>query len=432
MKHFPALGWFTAALMISSLTACREKPIANEAQAPAPQPVAPKIVSAEPSSFDAIAKHLDAGGGLYFYFSTETLLKAVSDKCGSVVPALMSAGKLDEAQKTKAAAAWESISKVAAKSGLNEVSGFGASSIALEPGYYQTKWMLHHYPEKGNGLIWKLTTSTPNALDFVSYLPEHTAFASSGNLKLTPIWDAVNQEAQSNADLRQGIELVTQQLQQNAGLNLPALLASLGPNYSMVITLDESRPTSFPASPTAQPLTIPEPALAIFIQVQDDVLINRLDEELSKNPMIVKSDEAGLSMRTFTLPIPMPFVRPTIAWKKGLLMIASSDLLIREMLDVQAGKKPGLAATNAEFKKLMTGMPTTGCDFDYVSPLVEKTMHTLQVTQLAQDKTTDPGTKKLLESIYSLAQQRAACSVVQETPEGWVGIRHDAGTTPAK
>ena len=425
MKLSPILGWFTAALMLSSLTACQKKPDVNALQTPGP-----KIVSAEPTSFDAITKHLDAGGGLYFYLSTDTLLKEASEKLPEIVPTLINMGKMDAATKARVEAGWKSLAQFIAKSGLNEISGFGASSIALEPGYYQNKWMIHHYAAQSNGLFWKLHGSTPNAVDFASYLPAKTALASSGNLKLEPLWNALNQEAATNADLKQGLDLVTQQFQTATGLDLAALLASLGPNYSTVVTLDESRMTTLPGGPNGQPLTIPEPGLAIFIQVQDDVLINRLDQQLSAIPMVTKSTEGDLQMRLISVPLPMPFLRPMLAWKKGLLILTSNDLLLREMLDVKAGKKPGLSA-DAGFKKLMTGLPATGCKFAFLSPSFQKTINDVQLRTMQKNQAADPTAQKIMQYVQNFAQQGATCAVVEETPEGLLATSH-GGTGPDK
>jgi len=432
MKASPALPWLTAAVLLCSLPACQKKPAAQEGvPAPSPTPVPVKIVSAEASSFDAVAKHLNPGGGLYFYLSTENFLKAASQKLAEVVPTVMAAGKMDDASKAKAEAAWKSLSQFVSKSGVNEITGFGASSIALEPGYYQNKWMIHHKEGQGNGLIWKLHGSAPNALDFISYLPEKTAAATSGNLKLGPIWTALSQEAATNPDLKQGLDLLTQQFQQGAGLDLPALLASLGPNYSIVITLDETRMTNLPANPNGQPIAIPEPGLAIFIQVQDDLLINRLDQQLSATPMVTKTIEGEFQMRLVSMPLPMPFLRPVVAWKKGLLILSSNDALLREMIEVKAGKKQGLAA-DAGFKRLMSGLPASGCSFGYVSSSFQKTIHDVQLKAMQKDPgMTDPAVQKLMQYVYDYAQQTAACAVVEETSEGWISTSH-GGTGPDK
>ena len=431
MKLSPALRWISASLLLLSLGACGKKAETTCPLAAQPTPAPAKIVSAEPTSFCAITQHLDAGGSFYFYLSTENFLKNASDKLAEIVPMVMETAKIDAATKAKLEAGWKSLAHFTDNSGLKEISGFGSSSIALEPGYYQSKWMLHHYEGKGNGLIWQLGSATPNALDFAAYLPEKTALASSGNLKLTPIWSALNQEAAANPDLRQTLDLLTQQFQQKAGLDLPSLLASLGPNYSMAVTLDESRPTTIPGGPNGQ-LTIPEPAIAIFIQVQDDVLINRLDQTLSALPMVVKTDVAELKFRTLSMPMPMPFLRPAIAWKQGLLILSSSDLLVHEMFDIKAGKKPGLAATPA-FQKLIAGMPASGSNFGYLAPSFQKTIRDVQLASIKNGhQQADPSAQKLIDFISNLNNsQGAMCSVTQETPEGWVGIAHggpDAAT----
>lgn len=423
MKRPPALRWISAGLLLITLAACGKK-ADTAGSLPPPLPPAPaKIVSAEPTSFDLIAKHLDAGGGLYFYLSTESFLKTASAKLAELAPLALASAKIDAASQARLESGWKSLAHFTANSGLDEISGFGSSSIALEPGYYQSKWMLHHYEGKGNGLIWKLSSATPNALDFAAYLPEKTALASSGNTQLTPLWNALNQEAASNPDLRQALDTLTQQFQQKAGLDLPALLASLGPNYSLVVTLDESRMTTVPGGPNG-PVSIPEPGVALFVQVQDDVLINRIDQALAALPMVTKTDEPELKFRTLALPLPMPFLRPTIAWKKGLLILGSSDVLIREMFDVKAGKKPGLAATPT-FKKYMTGMPASGSSFAFVSPAFQKTIRDVQLASIKQDKNlADPSAQKLIETLSSLSGQGAACSVTEETPEGWIGTTH--------
>jgi hypothetical protein len=231
--------------MLASLAGCQKKAAPLQPQVPPLQPSPAKIVSAEPTSFDAVTRHLDPGGSFYLYLSTESFIKSLSEKWAEAGPLLFSAVTCkidDEAAKARAQAFWQSASVIAARCGLNEITGVGASSIATEPGYYQGKWMVHHAPDKANGLIWKIGGNTPNALDFINYLPEKTALGSSGNLKLQPIWEALTQEAAINPDLKQKLDLASQQFQKFTGLDLAALLASLGPNYSLALTLHGSRP----------------------------------------------------------------------------------------------------------------------------------------------------------------------------------------------
>ena len=433
MKLSPALRFLGAALILSS-AGCQKKP---EAASTTPKPAAPpKLVSAEPTSFEAVTRHLDPGGRAYLYFSTEAFLHNAGAKLSQIVPQAIAAGKLEDAKREQAQKMWQTLATIASKVGLREISGFGASSIALEPGYFQNKWMIHHNPDKANGLIWKMFGGNGNALELIPYLPERTALASSGNLRLAPVWDAVQRETAANESQRQGLEQFTQQFEKGTGLNFAALLGSLGPNYAMVVTFDESRPTSLPiAGPNAPAVTIPEPGIALFVQVQDDMLVNRIDQELSKNPMVTKAAEGDWQLRTFALPLPMAYVRPTIAWKKGQLLLASSDLLVHEMLDVKGGKKTGLSA-NPQFQKLRGGLPAEGCGFAYISPLYSKVIFDINAANLNNPANTmDPALKQLLQTVYAIAPRQAACGVTQETPEGWISVSHVqtvAPTTPAK
>jgi hypothetical protein len=291
--------------------------------------------------------------------------------------------------------------------------------------------MLHHQPGKDAGWLWKMSSSTPNALDFISYLPEKTALASSGNLLLTPLWKAMNQEAVLNADLGKGLDFLSEQVKKSTGLDLGQLLASLGPNYSIVLTVDETRQVTIPGGPAGKPITISEPALAVVVQVQDDVLINRIEQQLAMLPMVTQSTLGDLKARTLSTPLPMAFLRPMVAWKKGLIIVASNEQLVKEMQEVKEGKKPGLAA-NPQFKKLMTGLPTKGCDFSYLAPVFQKTLNEIQMASIRQgSNTADASVLKMIEYVQQATRQGTVARVVEETPEGWLSTSH-GGTGPAQ
>lgn len=433
MKALPPLRWITAALIVASLAGCQKKPAPIPAE-PTPPVAAPKIVSAEPTSFEAVTRNLDPGGRAFCYFSTEALIKTLSEKWTDAGPLLFAAvtGKLDDAARAKAQGLWNATTAMAAKCGLAEVTGVGTSTIALEPNYFQTKWMVHHARGKGEGVIWKIGGSTPNSLDFIGYLPEKTALASSGNLKLKPIWDALVDEGKRNPELQQQLDQAASQFQLAAsGLELPSLLASLGPNYSVALALDESRPVTLPMPGASAPISFAEPALAIFVQVQDDVLIRRIEEQLSKNPQAVKSEEEGLTLYVISLPIPLGFLRPAIGWKQGQLILASNDAVIREMMAVKAGKKPGLAAS-AGFQKLRSGMPETGCKFSYASPVFFDTMNRLQRAQLETGTGSNEPLARLMLYFNRITPPQTIFGMHWETDEGWLGMsRQKIGSAEA-
>ncbi len=409
----------SAALILSGFAACQKAP-EKGSTASAPAPADAKTVSAEPSSFDAVARHLDKGGGLYAYFSAEGVLSACSEVLRNAETALFSQHLLPDEQKAQYQAVWKTMKPILANSGIGEISGFGISSLALRPGYYRTKTILHHYAGKGNGFFWKLTGDQARALELVNWLPEGTAAAASFDITLEPLWAELNKQAAGSELLRAWLDQATQQLLASSGLELPKLLAGLGPNYSYVIALDESKPFTIPA-PGSQ-VAIPEPRAALMIQIRDEALIQRLESELAKLPNLSAADQGDLKVRKIGVPIPLPFLTPVIAWKQGLVILSSNEALVHEMLEVKGGKKPGLAAT-AAFKQAMEGLPSPAASFAYVAPIFGKTMAEIQTMSLNQPgNPADPAIKKMIQSLMGMQSTEPAATVGQTIEEGCLTV----------
>jgi len=96
-------------------------------------------------------------------------------------------------------------------------------------------------------------------------------------------------------------------------------------------------------------------------------------------------------------------------------------LLVREMTAVKAGKKTGIAA-NSGFKKLMAGLPASGCQFSFTAPVFQNTIKELQALAVEQSPAgTDPAVKRLLQSLGAAAHDSWTGGVVENTPEGFLG-----------
>ncbi|MEI9962205.1 MAG: hypothetical protein WDM76_14055 [Limisphaerales bacterium] len=87
-------------------------------------------------------------------------------------------------------------------------------------------------------------------------------------------------------------------------VNWEQFLKSLGGEFGLVVTLNESNNIPIPL-PSGR-IQIPEPGLLIVVKVNDDTIFNRLDTELKKNPMGVSVDKTELKMRTMPVPLPLP------------------------------------------------------------------------------------------------------------------------------
>jgi len=215
-----------------------------------------------------------------------------------------------------------------------------------------------------------------------------------------------------------------QAFEQATGLKWDRVLASLGGEFGFAVMLDDTKVVSIPVPGEGDQLQIPEPALMIVAKVKDDTIFNRIDQALDQNAgqMIVKTDKPGLKMRTWPLPLPLPFqLRPTVAAAEGYLFIANTDAIIQEVLAVKAGQKPGLKSTQ-EFQRLAKDVPVQGNCFSFTSQRFGQTM--VKVVQQALQKFADPSGSKAPWQQALLTSQKPAVSymVAANTDEGWLVV----------
>jgi general secretion pathway protein G len=304
--------------------------------------------------------------------------------------------------------------------GLTEISGFGISSISTGENLNRTKVVVHHYADKGKGLMWKLMDSQPRPLDDLKLLPANTVVATFSDFKLETLWQWVQQQAQATGipDVQKRLATVEPMLQQ-MGISLPQLLAALSGRMGMMVTMDPKQPKPLPI-PGAQ-ITIPEPALAILIGVKDSYLFDLLAQKMpfAEKP---KKDE-----RMMQIPIPQQLpinIKPTIMEKDGWLIIASNGELINKMLSAKETGN-GLTSTD-EFKKLAAGMPKKGNNIRYLSPRLSRTIFNMQNAFIKEGRKQGAEVPEKLLKIFQ--QEWAIYSVLQNTDEGTVmTVSHNRG-----
>ena len=389
----------TLPLVALSLAACQKAPEPAAPQStppPTPTPT-PKVTSAEPTRFDEIARHLDAGGDFYFILSTEATVRKVSAALDTLKDRLLA--RVPEDQRNEVAKNWDLAIRMLRKGGVGDLGGVGFSSIAVEPGVYQFKSILHHPEGKGTGTFWKMVTGSSNALSIVPWLPEKTALVSCQEFSLQPLWELVKSDLP--AEYTKGLDTLNEAFRSKANLDLERLIRSLGPLYALVITLDGDRTFKLPDNSS----TIPYPALALVIQVTDPEVRARIEQALAEIPGIVDTDENGVSIKRLAIPLPEPLDRPAIAWKDDLFFVSSNETLVQEMSAVKAGKKPGLAAQPG-FQKIADRLPKTAVQFAVSSPAYMTTLHGTQ--------------KELFKFFPPAAFEKWTYSVTQHAPAGLV------------
>jgi hypothetical protein len=407
-----------------------------ETPAPAPSPI-PKPAS--PNSFAEVTAQLDPGGDFYAYLSTAQWLGKLSHGIDNLRDVLLSgtAGQ-PVADQQQAQKVFALLKDVVQKSGLEQITGLGASSFEISPGLHRNKLFLHHYPGQDTGLLWKLygpsfepPSSGQNGgmMPFpadkgLDLLPIDTALATYGDFDLAQLINFLRQEADQSGipELKQGVAQWQTQFAGVTGLQLDDVLGSLNRSMGMVLTLDATSTISVPAG--QQPLAIPAPRVALLIAVHNDLIFNQVDKTLAGNPGVLKVDEPGLKMRTMPLPmIPGLNLRPTVASWGDFLAIASDDKLIRDMIAVQKGA-PGCKST-PEYATLSAGLPTQGNGFGIVTQRFVDTIRTLQSQTLVnQHGTNNAAQAALIKRMFSgnYSKPGHVMVIYSLLPDGWLSV----------
>jgi Tfp pilus assembly protein PilE len=390
----------------------------------APKPTEPKraITPIEPTSFDQVTRHLDPGGSLYVYLSTESFLQRFATEAARIRKLLVASQAHTSPNPAQLDRYWASLTRVATDSGIADVTGFGISSIAIAPAQYRTKWVIHHYEGKGTGFLWQLNGNSATALEIIPYLPAHTAVTSSGNFSFEPIWKAIGREAAHSPELRLLLDAAADAVRKSSGLDLDALIAGVGPACAVVITLDESRMTTVPTGDGAS-VTIPEPAIALMVEVRDPALLARLEHDLAAVPAITTADLPEAKMRIVGTPLPLPFLRPAVAWTDRAVFVASNDQLIRDMFDAKSGRKAGFAATDT-YKMIAQDLPKTAVQFHLLHPLFVKTVADVQTTALKRQIPDPQLFEEFLKSMGPDTITGPVWGFTEKGAEGYIGTSY--------
>jgi hypothetical protein len=274
--------------------------------------------------------------------------------------------------------------------------------------------------------------TSAHPLNGLDMLPASTVLATYGDMDLGMVYSVVTGELNNTGipDIKDALQKLPDQFAAATGLQLDKVLASLGNEYGLVITLDETKKVTLPFG--NPPMDVPEPGIMIIIKVKDDTIFNRVDQELKNNQQVISSDKDGVRMRTMPVPLPLPIsLRPTIARSGDYLFIATTDSLVEEALAVKSGKKPGLKG-GEEFKRLAKGMPDKGNSFTYVSERFGQTWKDVQTRVMEmQGGAKGPQADFMQKFMEMNGGSTFAYSVSANTDEGWVGTGN-GNQNPAK
>lgn len=385
--------------------------------------------SAERTSFQQVTSQLDPGGNFYLYLGTEQWLEGVSAKVGAWRKLVDAIPEMEDNDRENAGKAFDIVTNLIKDSGLEEISGFGMSSISTAKGEYRIKTVLHHYKGNGSGFLWSLCGEKPHALEGLNYLPSSTALASFSDMNVPMLWSAIQKEVRKSGfpEAQGFLEKMPEMFEQHVGLSWDKVLGSLGGEFGFILTLNESHKISLPIPSPNGPMEIPEPGIVLVAKVKDDTIFNRIEQALKDmGQNVISTNTPTAKLRTVPVPLPIPIeLRPTVASSGGYLFVASSDSLVEEALAVKAGKKPGLK-DSAEFKHLSTGVPQEGNSFSFMSERLGKAIVELQKQALQSA----PAGTEWLQSLVTAGKAPFSYAVGVKSDEGFVstanGNQHPA------
>jgi hypothetical protein len=401
----------------------------SKAALPPTEPKKPNtaaVPSAEPNSFEQVTSQLDPGGNVYVYLSTEQWLAGVSSNVAAwkglfgALPDLKPEDR-ENLDKTLSIAA-----NLIQKSGIEEVSGFGMSSIARETNFYHSKLVLHHHPGKAAGFLWRMFGQKAHPLDGLNLLPATTAMTAFTDLDAPLLWSVIQKQVAQSGYLQaeELLKKLPDGFEQATGLAWDRVLASLGGEFGFALTLDDTRTVSIPVSQAGEPLEIADPALLLVAKVKDETFFQRIDQALARNvgQQVLKTDKPGLKMRTWPVPLALPIqLRPTVALVDGYLLISTTDTIMQEALAVKAGQRPGLKST-AEFQRLAKEVPTEGNGFIFTSQRFGQTMNRIRQQVLQTSGNARGPQIALLQAFLGSGQPTVWYGVVANTDEGWLAV----------
>jgi len=455
------LSRFLSFLLVLGLIACGDKtttkeeevslpePQVSPSSTPAPDPVfrvaAPvdQKKAAIENSFWAVNQHLDLGGSFYLYMSTEQVLSKLDELMDGFSAIADAAGaQLGERERQQMTMAMDMGRTAYEQIGVRDISGFGMSSFAVENNLNRNVMVLHHYPEKKAGLLWKIMGAQSHEQQVLKMLPTDTVMAFQADLDLVTGFDWLRKFITDTAPPDVVAEFARALAEMNQAVGFEDLFRSTGGEMGFFVTLNDNKRIPIPLPPDAPQgldLDIPEPAIAITLKVKDEQLMGFIMQML-KNPelaqMLGQSKEGDVTLYTLTPPeLPLPIdLSPTLMQTGDYIILTTSQKLAKDILAVKAGKNEGLAGT-AEFKRLKGDMDLKGNQLSFMSSRLGKEYGKLQKLGMSaveeQMKAGDLAEQKMFEMMKKFSgmngEPASQLAVMRVTPEGIVMESHSGG-----
>jgi hypothetical protein len=374
-----------------------------------------KIESVEKNSFYEVTSHLNMGGDLYFYVSSEKIIQKVEKFATTLRKILGDQMPADQISKLNPLQVFDFVFKLVKDSGFMEISGLGMSSIAIGNNLNHTNFVLHHYQDRGKGIIWQLMQDKPHGQDELKMLPADTVMAGFHDFNMKALWEWIKNEAETSniPEVKKSV-LSLEPLLKSQGIELEKLLGSFSGRMGMVLVLNKDKKTMLPLGNFQ--VEIPNPDFVLVFSTHDSYLFDLLQKKL---PFAQKSEEKGVEKLIIPLP-PMPVPLKPVIWQRDhLLFLASNETMVDSMFN-SLKNGDGLIITD-EFKKMSAYMPEKGNGFRFVSSRLFRLIIDIQhKTTQASGNLKQEENKITSEFFDMLPKELSLYSVTQNTDSGLV------------
>src|SRR6266498_1906599 len=118
-----SIPFLTVTCSLVLFTSCKKGESSSEQTSNPSKPPVGAMQSAEKNSFQEVASHLDPGGNLYLYFSTEQMLDGLSAKASNLHQLLGALPNVKEGDRENLEKGVNIITNLIVSSGIEDVSG---------------------------------------------------------------------------------------------------------------------------------------------------------------------------------------------------------------------------------------------------------------------------------------------------------------------
>ncbi|MEY2410721.1 MAG: hypothetical protein QOF48_3391 [Verrucomicrobiota bacterium] len=383
-------------------------------------PSEPPFAGGRKTSFGEVTSQLDAGGSLFLYLSTDQWLNGLSKKVTDLRGFVMSMARPQPDEAEMLNRGMDLAASIIKRSGLEQLTGVGMSAAPVAEGLFRNKLILHHANGAGDGFLWTLFGKAPHPLTGENLLPSTTALAFYGDLDVAELLGILERELSQSGipQVAEAVRAFPQMFEKQTQIRWADLVASLGGEAGVILTLDDSRKVTIPLGGGAADLQIPTPGLILALKVKNDLLYDHISSKLKENPETKITEEAGL--KTCAMAIPNPIDLPlqlTVASSGDYFFLASSPELVRTVQQVRKGKVPG-AKSSVEFQNLSKYLPSEGNQFSYISKSFGETFALVQQQAIRQSGM-KPQDLAMIQKLFGLGMPFYSLAVGAHTANGW-------------